>query len=83
LKIVRVAVTPGNQAGLTARQREILLRVAAGRSDKQIAVDLGIANSTVQRHLTNIYLKLGAGNRIEALRQAVALGALPPDSLER
>lgn len=79
----RVAVTPGNQTRLTARQREILLRVAAGRSDKQIAVDLGIANSTVQRHLANIYLKLGADNRIEALRQAVALGALPPDSLER
>jgi DNA-binding CsgD family transcriptional regulator len=48
---------------LTAREREIFGRVADGRSNEEIATDLGLSVRTVERHLSNGYLKLGLGGR--------------------
>jgi two-component system nitrate/nitrite response regulator NarL len=56
--------------GLTAREREILGFVAAGRSNKQIAGELWLSEQTIKYHLTNLYRKIGVSSRTEAARFA-------------
>jgi DNA-binding CsgD family transcriptional regulator len=58
--------------GLTRREREVLARVAAGRTNRQIAEELFISESTAGVHVSNILAKLGVSSRTEAA--AVALG---------
>lgn len=53
-------------AGLTPREVEVLCLTAAGLSNKDIAGELYLSVRTVERHLTNIYRKIGANNRVEA-----------------
>lgn len=52
---------------LSPRQREILALVAAGRTSKEIAGQLGISESTVNWHLANAFERLGASSRAEAV----------------
>ena len=59
--------------GLTPRQREILGALARGRQTKEIARDLGIAESTVKTHLTRAYHRLGATTRAQAIARFVQL----------
>lgn len=56
---------------LTERQREILAAMARGRSNKEIADELGIQTDSVGQHVMAIRAKLGAANRTEAV--AIAL----------
>ncbi|HLF72615.1 MAG TPA: alpha/beta fold hydrolase [Dehalococcoidia bacterium] len=52
--------------GLSAREIEVLRLVAAGRSNAQIADELVISASTVAKHVSSIFAKIGAANRVEA-----------------
>ena len=61
---------------LTAREREVLVLLAAGHSNREIASSLYVSLPTVKTHLAHIYAKLGAKNRNEALGRAVARGLL-------
>jgi LuxR family transcriptional regulator, maltose regulon positive regulatory protein len=61
---------------LTPRELEVLRLVAAGLSDRQIAEQLVVAQGTVKRHLNNLYGKLGAGSRTQALARAKHHGLL-------
>jgi DNA-binding NarL/FixJ family response regulator len=61
-------------AGLTAREVEVLRLVARGRSNQQIADELVLSVRTVERHIANIYDKIGASGR--AARAAAASYAL-------
>jgi DNA-binding CsgD family transcriptional regulator len=56
---------------LSPRQREILALVAAGRTSKEIASALGISESTVNWHLANVFARLGASSRAEAVALAM------------
>jgi DNA-binding NarL/FixJ family response regulator len=49
---------------LTEREVEVLCLIAAGRSNQEIAQDLTLSLRTVERHISNIYLKIGATGRI-------------------
>ena len=62
--------------GLTAREREVLALVAAGRSNRDIANELFISPKTASVHVSNILGKLGAATRGEAGAQAHALRLL-------
>jgi two-component system, NarL family, nitrate/nitrite response regulator NarL len=51
--------------GLTRRELEIVIAVAAGESNREISRRLKISQETVKHHLTNIYNKVGASTRVE------------------
>lgn len=61
---------------LTARELDVLRRVALGGSNKQIATELGIGESTVKTHLLNVFDKLGVGDRTRAVTLAMERGLL-------
>jgi DNA-binding NarL/FixJ family response regulator len=63
-------------SSLTEREREVLVLLAAGHSNREIASSLFVSLPTVKTHLAHIYAKLGAKNRNEALGRAVAGGLL-------
>ena len=51
---------------LTPREREVLIHLAAGASNKEIGRDLGISEITVKLHVRQVFKKIGARNRAEA-----------------
>jgi pimeloyl-ACP methyl ester carboxylesterase/DNA-binding CsgD family transcriptional regulator len=59
-------VTEPRPGGLTEREVEILALLAGGASNEGIARSLSISSRTVERHIGNVYLKIGAHNRAEA-----------------
>ncbi len=59
---------------LTPREREVLVGVTAGLTNKQIAVRLGISDRTVQFHLGNVLSRLGVASRTEAAVLALQRG---------
>lgn len=63
---------------LTARETEVLSLLAGGRSGKEIAVELSVSLSTVQRHIANVYAKIGVRGRVEAAAYALARGLVQP-----
>jgi DNA-binding NarL/FixJ family response regulator len=63
-------------SALTEREREVLVLLAEGHSNREIASSLFVSLPTVKTHLAHIYAKLGAKNRNEALGRAVAGGLL-------
>ena len=63
---VSSVVTPSSSAALTDRQFEVLKLVAAGRSNKEIARSLFIAEGTVKVHITAAFRALGVHNRVSA-----------------
>jgi len=64
--------------GLTEREVEVLALVAIGRSNKDVAQELSISQKTVARHLSNIFIKLGASTRTEAAAYAFEHRLVPP-----
>ncbi|MDI6099380.1 response regulator transcription factor [Actinoplanes sp. NEAU-A12] len=63
---------------LTARELEVLVCIAEAMSNAQIANRLFITEATVKRHLTNIYAKLQAVSRVDAIRKATAARLIKP-----
>ena len=59
---------------LTDRELEVLALVAQGLTNRAIGRKLGISDRTVQGHLANVFGKLGASSRTEAVVAAVKLG---------
>jgi len=65
LRKFNVARRRAKAFGLTRRELEIVRAVVSGYTNKQIAQQLSISESTVKRHVTHIFDKMGASNRIE------------------
>jgi DNA-binding NarL/FixJ family response regulator len=65
--------------GLTPRERDVLLRVAEGRTNRQIAAELYISDKTASVHVSRILSKLGVANRAEAAAVAHRLGLVEPE----
>ena len=63
---------------LNSREVEVLTLVAQGQRSAQIAKELGIAKRTVDFHLDNARIKLGAATRAQAVVKAVAGGVIEP-----
>ncbi len=72
---------PDPRADLSPREKQVLEQVALGKSNKEIAASLAIAENTVKNHLKNILDKLHLENRVQAATFAVRAGLIekPPD----
>jgi DNA-binding NarL/FixJ family response regulator len=57
-------------SALSAREREVLDLVAKAFSNGQIATRMGLTEATIKRHLRNIFVKLGATSRLDAVNKA-------------
>ena len=69
-----VRTPPACPRGLTRREAEVLRLIAAGNSNREIAAALYLSPRTAERHVANIYLKLGAHSKAEAAAYALRHG---------
>lgn len=71
-RVLLLIEAPGSRADavLTGREREVLRLVAAGRTNRGIAEELGISEHTVARHLQNVFVKLDVPSRAAATAYA-------------
>jgi two-component system, NarL family, response regulator LiaR len=78
------AIADGSQApqeqSLTRREQEVLELIARGRSNKRIALELGIAEKTVKTHVGHLLAKLGVADRTQAALLAVREGLVSPET---
>ena len=63
------------RAALTARELQIAQAIADGRSNREIAMQLGITEQTVKNHLTNIFEKMGVSSRLQLALVMLKRGA--------
>src|SRR5690606_12181249 len=71
LESLLVLGNPDAPFGLTARERQVLTGLAAGETNRSIGDRLGISDRTVDRHVSNVFDKLGVTSRAEAAALAV------------
>ena len=65
------------ELGLTGQEMKVLERLAAGESNKEIARRLGLSPNTVKTHVANLFAKLGAARRTQAIGKARDLQLIP------
>ena len=63
--------------GISPRELTILQEIAAGRSNKEIAARLNVSTNTVKTHIANLFEKLQARRRADAINKARELGIVP------
>jgi two-component system nitrate/nitrite response regulator NarL len=79
MELVRTGGRPSAAAetypfGLTRREREVLVLVAAGYANKEIARTCAVSEETIKHHLTRMFDKVGASNRLELAMVATEAG---------
>lgn len=65
------------QLGLSKREYEVLLEISKGLSNKEIAKQLFLSESTIKTHVSNILVKLDAKRRTQAIQKAKTLRVIP------
>jgi DNA-binding NarL/FixJ family response regulator len=63
--------------GISPRELMVLHQMAEGRSNKEIARELGVSDNTVKTHVARLLEKLDARRRTEAIKKARELGIVP------
>ncbi len=80
--VARQALGAAPREELTARETEVLRRLAQGLSNKEIAEALAISEETVKTHVSNVLAKLEAENRAQAIVQALKRGLVSLEELQ-
>ncbi|HLF70409.1 MAG TPA: response regulator transcription factor, partial [Actinomycetota bacterium] len=73
-QIEDVRPKPRAAKNLSQRERDVLQLLAFGKSNKEIARELGIGSQTVKTHVSHIFTKLGAADRTGAVATALRKG---------
>jgi DNA-binding NarL/FixJ family response regulator len=73
-----VSRTPGELAGLTDREQEVLRLLAAGLTNAEISEALVVSEPTVKTHVSNVLGKLGLRDRVQAVIYAYETGLIVP-----
>jgi NarL family two-component system response regulator LiaR len=81
-RLLREIPAPRQPEPLTERETEVLRQLAQGKSNKEVAAALVIADKTVRTHVSNILAKLGVTSRTQAALHAVRSGLVTLDSAE-
>jgi DNA-binding NarL/FixJ family response regulator len=68
---------------LTPREMDVLEQIVAGKSNKEIADELGVTEATVKTHINSLLGKLGVTDRTQAATAAIRRGIVPLESLKR
>ena len=71
----RLALSPG-ELPITNREREILIQLAQGKTNREISQELILSPSTVRNHISSIFTKLRISNRSQATAIAIYAGLL-------
>jgi DNA-binding NarL/FixJ family response regulator len=80
-RLTREMVSPPTGLGaLTERERDVLILVAGGRSNREIAEELTISERTARTHVSNVLRKLQLESRTQAALVAVREGLVPPEA---
>jgi LuxR family maltose regulon positive regulatory protein len=74
---ITVHLEDGFPVSLSARELEVLVLIAEGKSNQEISSELYLALNTVKRHTYNIYTKLEVRKRTQAVSRARQLGLIP------
>jgi len=69
-------ISGGTKIKLTSREMQVLRAAAKGHTTKRMSKDLGLAASSIETHLRNLFKKLDANNRGEAVSSALKLGLI-------
>ena len=69
-RLAHARMAAGDTHGLTERELEVLRYLAAGETNKAIAAELVLSERTVDRHVSNIFAKLGVSSRAAATAYA-------------
>jgi DNA-binding NarL/FixJ family response regulator len=69
-------------AGLTEREREILIRLGRGQSNSEIATELYLGEATIKTHVSNVLGKLGLRDRTQAVVYAYETGLVQPGAAQ-
>jgi NarL family two-component system response regulator YdfI len=69
-------LSQSNVTPLTSREMQILRAIAKGHTTKRMAADLGLAAPSIETHLHNVFRKLSATNRGEAVSSALKVGLI-------
>ena len=62
-----------SELGISKREYEILVKISEGLSNKEIAEKLFVSESTIKTHISNLFVKLDAKRRTQAIQKAKAL----------
>ncbi|GAA3214437.1 response regulator transcription factor [Actinocorallia longicatena] len=73
-------LVPGDTP-LTERENEVLTEIARGRSNREIAHELGISEKTIKTHVSSLLMKLGVQDRTQAALYAIRNGLVDSDPL--
>lgn len=63
--------------GITPREQEVLVQLAAGKSNKEIAQKLGVSPNTIKTQVASLYQKLEVQRRTQAIQKARELALIP------